>query len=101
MLTIKLPSSNCLLYLNQITSLLLHQKWMSHVDGSSFAPPSKTLIDGKKAPNPTHNAWVELDQKALLILQSSLSEESISKVLGFSSPREVWVALVSDYSHDS
>ena len=101
MLTIKLNSSNYLLWKNQITPLLLHQKWMSHVDGSSAIPPSTVLIDGKETPNPARDAWVELDQKVLLILQSSLSEESMAEVLGLSTPREVWTTLESAYSHDS
>lgn len=101
MLTIKLTSSNYLLWRNQITPLLLHQKWMCHFDGSSTVPPSTSLVDGKEAPNLAYDAWVELNQKVLLILQSSLSEESMTVVLGLSSPRDVWKALESAYSHDS
>lgn len=101
MLTIKLTSSNYLLWRNQITPLLNHQKWMSHVDGSSTIPPPKILVDGNEIWNPAHEAWIDVDQKVLLILQSSLSEESMAEVLGLSSPREVWTALESAYSHDS
>lgn len=74
---------------------------MCHFDGSSTVPPSTIIFDGKATPNPTHDAWVELDQKVLFILQSSLSEESMEEVLGLSSPRDVWNALESAYNHDS
>lgn len=101
MLTIKLSSSNYLLWKNQVSPLLLHQNWLRFVDGS-YQAPSKTLTtDGKKSVNPAFTSWLETDQKILLLLQSSLSEEAMSEVLGLSSSREVWQALESAYSHDS
>ena len=73
MLTIKLNSSNYLLWKNQITPLLRHQRWISHVDGSANLPPSKITVNGKETANPDLDSWIDLDQKVLLILQSSLS----------------------------
>lgn len=87
MLTIKLTSSNYLLWKNQVTPLLLHQKWMNHVDGSVATPPHTIQTDGKTI-NPAYVVWIKLNRK-VLILQSSLSEEAMAKVLGLSSSHEV------------
>lgn len=55
----------------------------------------------KKPKIPAYLSWVEINQKVLLILQFSLSEEAMAKVLGLSSSRAVWQALETAYSHDS
>lgn len=89
MLTIKLSSSNYLLWKNQVSPLLLHQNRSRFVDGSSQAPPKTLTTDGKESVNPAFTSWLETDQKILLLLQSSLSEEAMSEVLGLSSSREV------------
>ncbi|XP_052621114.1 uncharacterized protein LOC128126981 [Lactuca sativa] len=46
-------------------------------------------------------AWKEVDQRALLILQSSLSEEAMAETLGLVTAHEIWKALEQAYSHDS
>lgn len=40
LLTIKLSSTNYLLWRNQIVPLLINQQLFSHVDGTAIAPPS-------------------------------------------------------------
>ncbi|PWA84471.1 zinc finger, CCHC-type, Gag-polypeptide of LTR copia-type [Artemisia annua] len=45
--------------------------------------------------------WYEADQRALLILQASLTEEAMAEVIGLSTAHDVWCALESAYSHDS
>ena len=78
MLSIKLSSTNYLLWKNQITPLLKYQNLLGHVDGSSICPSESTTIDNKPAPNPLHTVWIEANQRALLILQASLTEESMA-----------------------
>ncbi|GJX90099.1 retrovirus-related pol polyprotein from transposon TNT 1-94 [Tanacetum coccineum] len=101
MLTIKLTSSNYLIWRNQINPLLLQQKGMRFVDGSYPAPSKTVTVDGKETQNSEYLSWVKTDQKVLLIQQSSLSEEAMADVLGLTSSRAVWLALESAYSHDS
>ncbi|KAJ0814130.1 hypothetical protein HanPSC8_Chr17g0781871 [Helianthus annuus] len=101
MLTIKLSSSNFLVWRNQVSTMVLHQNWMRYVDGS-YPVPSKTISsDNKEVVNPDYTTWFETDQLILLLLHSSLSEEAMAEVLGLSSSREVWKALDSAYSNDS
>ncbi|KAJ9552360.1 hypothetical protein OSB04_016405 [Centaurea solstitialis] len=101
MLTIKLSSTNYLLWKNQILPLFSYQKLIGHVDGSLAAPSTTITIDGKTSPNPEYATWQEENQRALLILQSSLTEEAMAEVLGLHTAHEVWHALESAYSHDS
>lgn len=51
--------------------------------------------------NPNFVKWQERDQKAILIIQSSLTEEAIAEVLGLSTTMDVWTALEKAYHHDS
>ncbi|GKE11328.1 putative zinc finger, CCHC-type containing protein [Tanacetum coccineum] len=74
---------------------------MRFVDGS-YAAPSETIKENnKEIQNPTYLSCVEMDQKVLLIVQSSLSEEAMAKVIGLTYSRAVWLALETAYSHDS
>lgn len=101
LLTIKLSSNNYHLWKNQIQPLLSYQNLLGHIDGSSFAPSTTITVEGKSSPNPTYLAWHEADQWALLILQSSLSEEAMAESLGLATAREIWKALEQAYNHDS
>lgn len=101
MLTIKLTSSNYLLWRNQISPLLLHQNWMQFVDRSYPTPSKFIIVNDKETPNPNYLSWVETYQKVLLILQTSLSEEAMAEVINLSSFHVVWKALESTYNHDS
>lgn len=56
--TIKLTSTNYLLWKTQITPLLVGHQLMHHVDGSSSVPPKE--ING--APNPVYVDWFVNDQ---------------------------------------
>nr|GEX70852.1 putative zinc finger, CCHC-type [Tanacetum cinerariifolium] len=101
MLTIKLYSTNYLLWRNQVLPLLAIQKLTGYIDGSILAP-SHTIVTGTTTdPNPAYSSWVAADQCALVIIQSSLSEEAMAETLGHTSARGIWCALEAAYSHDS
>lgn len=101
MLTIKFSSTNYLQWKNQVYPLLSHQKLLAHVDGSSTSPSPDLTVDGKVTPNPGYASWLEEDQRVLLLLQSSLTEEAMAKVIGVSTARELWTNLKRVYSYDS
>ncbi|KAJ9558897.1 hypothetical protein OSB04_013511 [Centaurea solstitialis] len=102
MITIKLSSTNYLLWKTQVVPLLSCQKLIGYVDGTISAPPQE--IDGdanKKIPNPAYATWQATDQRLRLLLQSSLTEEATAEIIGLNTSREIWTALATAYSHDS
>ncbi|KAH6762156.1 hypothetical protein C2S52_019589 [Perilla frutescens var. hirtella] len=83
MVNIKLSSTSYLLWHAQIEPFLTSQNFMSLLDGSS--PPhfaEITTAAGKNAPNPVYTKWYSCDQLLKLFLVSTLTEESISVVIG-------------------
>lgn len=101
MVTIKLSSSNYLLWRNQVVPMLSSHGLLQYVDGSS-APPLETITTNNVvAPNPDYTSWHEKDQRILGVLLSSLTEESMSEVIGCKTSRSVWLALEAAFSHSS
>nr|TKS09323.1 hypothetical protein D5086_0000094500 [Populus alba] len=100
MVTIKLSSSNYLLWKSQLLPLLESQDLLGHVDGTlgsspQFDPPTS------QTPNSSHLARKAIDQRLLSLLLSSLTEEAMAEAIGLSTSREVWTALESTFSHCS
>lgn len=89
MLTIKLSSTNYLLWKNQILPLLKYQNLFAHVNGESIRPSETITVEDKSSPNPLLPIWEEANHRALLIIQASLTEEAMSEVLGLTTAREV------------
>lgn len=72
-----------------MTPLLSYQKLLAHVDGSAVPPSATIVADNKTSPNPEYTSWFEKDQQAVILLNSSLSEEEASEVLGLSSSAQI------------
>lgn len=89
MLTIKLGSFKYLLWKNQIIPILSYQNLLNHVDGTGIAPPSTRLEADKTFDNPDYSAWVLADQKTVIILHASLSEEAVTLIVGLSTARQI------------
>ena len=98
MVTIKLSSSNYLLWKSQLLPLLESQELLGHVDGTLAPPPRFAPVDSR-TPNIKHLAWKNTDQRLLSLLLSSLTEEAMAKVVGLSTSCEVWLALENTFSH--
>ncbi|KAL6337939.1 hypothetical protein AAG906_005404 [Vitis piasezkii] len=77
MVTIKLSSSNYLLWKSQLLSLLKSQELLGHVDGTLAPPPLFAPADSQ-TPNIKHLAWKNTDQSLLSLLLSSLTEEAMT-----------------------
>jgi len=102
MLTIKLTSSNYLLWRNQFIPLLTSHNLLGFLDGSIAVPsPQITGTDGSTQVNPTYSSWLNTYQTLLSLLYSSLTEESMSEVLGLKHAHEAWTALEASFSHRS
>ncbi|GJT02825.1 putative RNA-directed DNA polymerase [Tanacetum coccineum] len=100
MLTIKLSSSNYLLWRNQVLPLLAYQKLTGYINGSISSPPP-TIADAKStAPkdNPAYLSWLASDQRALILLQSSLSEEAMAETLGHKTLVMYGSSIVAEFS---
>jgi hypothetical protein len=100
MVTIKLSSSNYLLWKSQLLPLLKSQELIGHVDGT-LEPPPRFAPANSQTPNIKHLAWKQTDQRLLSLLLSSLTEEAMAKVMGLTTSCEVWIALENTFSHRS
>ncbi|KAG6779791.1 hypothetical protein POTOM_016191 [Populus tomentosa] len=100
MVTIKLSSSNYLLWKSQLLPLLESQGLLGHVDGT-LVPPPQFDPPTSQTPNRSHLAWKATDQRLLSLLLSSLTEEAMAEAVGLSTSREVWTALETTFSHRS
>ncbi|KAL5797722.1 hypothetical protein ACOSQ2_002542 [Xanthoceras sorbifolium] len=100
MLTIKLSSSNYLLWKSQLLPLLESQGLLGHVDGT-LEPPPPFEPSTSQTPNPKHLAWKTSYKRLLSLIFSSLTEEAMAEVVGLSTSREVWTALENTFSHRS
>ena len=100
MLTIKLTSSNYLLWRNQFILLLTSHDLLGFLDGVVPAPsPQITGSNGTTQVNPTYTSWLNTDQTLLSLLYSSLTEESMSQVFGLKHAHEAWTTLEAFFSH--
>ncbi|KAF5451983.1 hypothetical protein F2P56_027031 [Juglans regia] len=101
LLTIKLSSSNYLLWRNQVLPLLQCQNLLDYIDGS-LAEPSATIVSGDSVSvNPKLAEWKQIDQLVLSLLLSTLTEEAMSAVVGLPTSRAVWSRLENTFSHRS
>ena len=100
MITIKLSSSNYLLWKSQRLPLFESQDMLGYDDGTMVPPPhfepetSSTL-------NPKYLAWRAADQRLLCLPLSSLTKEAMAVVIGLSTASDVWLALETTFSHHS
>ncbi|GJW11132.1 putative RNA-directed DNA polymerase [Tanacetum coccineum] len=81
MIPIKLGSTNYLLWKNQMLPLFSYQKLTNHIFVAS-CPTAYVLA-------------------AVILLNSSLTEEAAAEILGLSTAQAIWTALKSAYSNSS
>lgn len=102
MVTIKLTSTNYLLWKNQMVSILDCQDMLYFVDGYKTPPPPQILDNSnKEVPNPVYTSWHSNDQRLQTLLLSSLIEESMAQFLGCTYSHVIWLALESAFSQSS
>jgi hypothetical protein len=88
MVTIKLSSTNFLLWRSQV------QKLYGYVDGSTPMPSAATDLAA-------HNIWKQFDQLVMSLLLFSLTEEALSITIDFTTSRDVWNSLETTFSQKS
>jgi hypothetical protein len=94
MVTIKLSSTNFLLWRSQVVPLLQCQKLYGYVDGSTPMPSAATDLAA-------HNIWKQFDQLVMSLLLFSLTEEALSITIDFTTSRDVWNSLETTFSQKS
>ncbi|KAL3648881.1 hypothetical protein CASFOL_005284 [Castilleja foliolosa] len=102
LVTIKLTSTNYLVWHGQVYPLLYTQKILPYVDGSLPAP-SRTLSssDDAAAVNPTYVDWLSKDQIVRVFLSSTLTEEAMAVIIGCRSSADVWSTLATTFNQQS
>nr|CAD1820632.1 unnamed protein product [Ananas comosus var. bracteatus]CAD1838934.1 unnamed protein product [Ananas comosus var. bracteatus] len=96
-LTIKLTSSNYLLWKTQITPFLCGHQLIHHIDGSTPPPPKEI----NNAANPAYKDWYIKDQIVLSWILSSISESVLSQVVGATTAYAAWSRLQTTYASGS
>ncbi|GJX47314.1 hypothetical protein Tco_0272504 [Tanacetum coccineum] len=72
--------------------LLSYQKLTNHIDGTTA--PSATITSGDQSIlNPAFTTWNDFDQRAVILLNSFLTEEAAAEVLGLTTAHAIWTAL--------
>ena len=94
MVTVKLSSTNFLLWRSQVVPLLQCQKYYGYIDGSTLMPSATT-------DSTAYNLWKQNDQLVMSLLLSSLTEEALSITIGFTTSRDIWNAIETAFSHKS
>ncbi|KAJ8766872.1 hypothetical protein K2173_009216 [Erythroxylum novogranatense] len=95
-LTIKLTSSNYLLWKTQLLPILHGHQLFHHVDGTK--PPPKEVAD---VPNPEYQTWYIKDQMVLSWILGSLFEPILSQVVGATTAYVAWSRLQTTYASGS
>ncbi|XP_076918808.1 uncharacterized protein LOC143579360 [Bidens hawaiensis] len=101
LVTLKLTPTNYLVWKNHMLPIFAFQNLLGHIDGTSLQPSSTITVEGKTTPNPAASLWAAQDQKAVILLNASLTEEVASEVLGISGARQIWIALELAFSNSS
>ncbi|KAF5761450.1 putative RNA-directed DNA polymerase [Helianthus annuus] len=101
LINIKLTSTNYLPWEKQVTPVLSYLKLLGHIDGSNPPPTEKITTNDQTIINPDYATWKTADQKVLLLINSTLSEEAMAETIGHSTAFQVWKALADAYSHCS
>lgn len=103
--TLKLSSTNYLLWKTQFESFLSSQSLLGYVNGSSPRPlPTVSVRRGEdvvEEANPEFVKWVKRDQLVMAWLFGSLTEDALRSVYGLQSAHEVWFSLGKKYNRVS
>lgn len=103
--TLKLSSTNYLLWKTQFESFLSSQSLLGFINGST-PRPSPTVTTGTgdeqtETANPEFVKWIRKDQLVMAWLFGSLTEEALRSIYGLHSAQDVWFSLGKKYNRVS
>ncbi|KAM0068395.1 putative RNA-directed DNA polymerase [Helianthus debilis subsp. tardiflorus] len=101
LIPIKLSSSNYLLWKSQIEPLLSLQGLISHIDSLVDSPTPTITTNDKTSPNPEYVSWLAADQRTMVLINATLSEEAMTVVVGLATARQRWQSLEAAYGNTS
>ncbi|GJX98597.1 hypothetical protein Tco_0355616 [Tanacetum coccineum] len=78
-----------LLWKNQMLPLLANQKLTVYIDGSLLSPSPTIVTNDVIASNPAYISWISAEQRALILIQSWLTEEAMADP-GHKTARALW-----------
>ena len=100
--TLKLSSSNYLLWKTQFESFLASQSLSGFINGGTPRPSHTVSIRNgdviTEEANPKFLKWIRKDQLVMAWLFGSLTEDALSSVYGLHSAQEVWFSLGKKYN---
>jgi hypothetical protein len=101
--SLKLTSTNFLLWETQVLSLIESQDLLGFITGSTSAPTAEISnpTNDSTMPNPDLAAWTRTDRLVKAWITATISEEALGTVVGLTTSLDVWKALSNAYSQDS
>ncbi|KAK2970476.1 hypothetical protein RJ640_028565 [Escallonia rubra] len=101
--SLKLSTSNYLLWETQMMSLIESQDFLGFINGDIIAPDSEVnSSDGnQRVSNPDFTSWVRTDRLVKAWITGTLSEEALGVVVGLKTSADVWKALGDAFSQNS
>ena len=94
LVTVKLDSSNYLIWKSQVQNLFRATEFFGYLDGSVVCPSSTTMnAQNISVSNLEFSKWKLVDAHLLSCLTATLSPPVFSFVLHLQSSHEVWLAL--------
>uniref|UniRef100_A0A2N9HEG5 Retrotransposon Copia-like N-terminal domain-containing protein n=1 Tax=Fagus sylvatica TaxID=28930 RepID=A0A2N9HEG5_FAGSY len=104
LMSVKLDSSNFIVWKHQLSSILKAYSMIDFFDGT-VPSPSRFLTDAKgnltSAANPEFKIWNTRDQALLTLINSTLSTPVLSMVVGHNSAQAVWKTLEQRFTSTS
>ncbi|KAF9614436.1 hypothetical protein IFM89_018581 [Coptis chinensis] len=101
--SLKLSSTNYLLWETQVLSLIESQDLLGFVTGDTI-PPYTKITDANNTniiPNPDLAAWTRTDRLVKAWITATISEEALGVVVGLKTSHDVWSALQNAFSQGS
>jgi alpha-N-arabinofuranosidase len=94
MVTIKLTSTNYLLWRRQFVPLLeSHQDLKGYFDGTLSAPAAQVRAGTELVPNPACKTWLSQDKLLPSLLYTSLTKECRAEVFNCTTAHDPWLAI--------
>ncbi|PIA57436.1 hypothetical protein AQUCO_00600275v1 [Aquilegia coerulea] len=100
--SIKLTPDNYRLWMTQMLGLVESQDMMDFITGETPAPPQTTTdSDGKKITNLDFASWRRSDRLLRGWITGTLTEETLTLVVGLQTSMDVWNALTDSFAQGS
>ena len=104
LMSIKLDYNNYIPWKHQLVTILEAYSLVEHIDGS-ISPPCPFLLDAQGNPttavNPSYQTWRIRDKALLSLINSTLTPQVFSLVVGITNALKVWNTLDQRFTSTS